>query len=93
MGANFLDRATQDGYGTARVSKRRIHRSAACLRARYRTGVPMFRVLILSDGNMAKLMAAGSDHLRAAFLAPCFTVAAVLTGWPASDSPGISSLK
>jgi len=37
--------ATQDWYGTARVSKRQIHQSAACLRARYRTSVPMPHVL------------------------------------------------
>src|SRR5262252_7995206 len=33
------------------------------------------------------------SYLRAAFLAACLTAAAALTGWPASDSPGISSLK
>jgi hypothetical protein len=32
----ILDRATQDRYGTARVSKRPTDESAACLRARYR---------------------------------------------------------
>src|SRR5215467_13807252 len=37
----YLNRATQDRYSTARVSKRQIDESAACLCARYCTGVPM----------------------------------------------------
>src|SRR5215475_3788141 len=36
----------QDWYSTARASKRPFHRSAACLRARYCTGVPMPQGLI-----------------------------------------------
>jgi hypothetical protein len=39
----FLNRITQVRYGTARVSKRLTDKSAACLRARYRTDVPMSR--------------------------------------------------
>jgi len=42
----LLNRATQDRYSTARVSKRLTHRSAACLRARYCTSVPMLLGLI-----------------------------------------------
>jgi len=41
-----LNRATQDRYSTARVSKRLTYESAACLRARYCTGVQMLRGLI-----------------------------------------------
>src|SRR5262245_53356808 len=37
----FILLSLQDRYSTARVSKRRTHRSAACLRARYCTGVQM----------------------------------------------------
>jgi hypothetical protein len=39
-----LNQNTRDWYGTARVSKRPSHKSAACLRARYRTGIPMLCV-------------------------------------------------
>jgi len=47
MGANFLNRATQDGYGIARVSKRRIQVRRLLTRAvLYCTGVSMLRVLI-----------------------------------------------
>ena len=36
-GADSGNKAMGHRYGTARVSKRSAHRSAACLRARYRT--------------------------------------------------------
>jgi len=39
----YLNRTTQDRYSTARVSKRLTDGTAACLRARYCTGVPMLR--------------------------------------------------
>src|SRR5262252_4322078 len=41
-----LNQSARDRYSTARVSKRLTYWTAACLRARYCTGVPMLSVSI-----------------------------------------------
>src|SRR6266511_3074311 len=57
-----LNRATQDRYSTARVSKRPTDESAACLRARYSTGAPMLLGLISIETFGFIFLAASVDR-------------------------------